>query len=239
MTGFGVEQDEQQALRWYRRAAEAGDPEASEVLLRNLTPDSAVSQLGRKLYCQLLTQVLLAPLRHNKDDSKASPSQKRTKSLNDLERLFYRDLDLTLIPLERAFRLHILQRLDAQHDGLGAGTESRKSRDIAVKAIKDDDQELLSLAIQDDPSLTRGLIDGVETLAHVAVRYGRAGLLRMLIQDFHVNHTEMNASGLTPLSLAVKIGATSAVRVLIFSDKSIMITGDDAAMDNAAEGSGG
>lgn len=209
------------------------------MLLRNLAPNSAVLQLGRKLYCQLLTQILLAPLRQSGDDSKVAPSPKRRKNLNDLERVFCRNLDLTLTPLEWAFRLHIFQRLDAQYGGLEARTENRNSWDIAVKAIKDDDQELLSLAIQDDSSITRGLVDGVQTLAHVAVRYGRAGLLRMLIPDFHVDHTESNANGLTPLSLAVKIGATSTVHVLIFSDKSIMISGDDAAMDNASEGSGG
>lgn len=239
MAGFGVKKDEEQAIQWYRRAAEAGDPEASDILLRTLSPGCSVSQLGREMYCQLLTQVLLAPFRESGVDSKALSNLKHTKSLNELEKILCEHPDLTLIPLERAFKLHTLEHSNAQYGDAKTGVENRKSWGIAVKAIKDDDQETLVSAIQDDPSLARGLPNGIDTLAHVAVRFGRAGLLRMLIQDLHVNPIEANVNGLTPLSLAVKIGATWAVRVLVFSDKKAQIRGDDAAMDNASEGSGG
>lgn len=49
----------------------------------------------------------------------------------------------------------------------------------------------------------------------------------------------MNIDGLTPLSLAVKLGATSSVRVLTFADRKAGVWSDKAAFDNASEGSGG
>lgn len=239
MTGFGVHEDKQQALYWYKRAAEAGDPEASDVFIRMSSSAPAIPQLGRNLYCQFLTQVLLAPFIEGRDDRKAIPSPARSDALNKLRNILSENPDLTQIPLERAFQVHSQQRQISHAGHLETDSGRLKSWDLAVLAIKDDDQEILIQALHENPDLIRGRSDGGENLAHIAVRYRRAGLLRMLVQDFDSDPAQVNINGLTPLLLAVKLGATSAVRVLTFADRKAGVWPDRAAFDNASEGSGG
>lgn len=239
MTGFGVHEDKQQALYWYRRAAEAGDPEASDVFIRTSSPASAISQLGKNLYCQFLTQVLLAPFNEGGDDGKVISSPARSDALNNLRKTLSENPDLTQTPLERAFQVHYQQRQTAQAGQLETDSGRLKSWDLAVLAIKEDDQEMLLQALHENPDLIQGRSDSGENLVHIAVRYGCAGLLRMLVQDFDSDPAQVNINGLTPLSLAVKLGDTSAVRVLTFVDRKAGVWPDRAAFDNASEGGGG
>lgn len=239
MTGFGVLKDKQQALYWYKRAAEAGDPEASDVFIRVSSPATARSQLGRNLYCRFLIQVLLAPFNESRYDGKSIPSPACSDALNRLRNTLSENPELTQIPLERAVQVHSKQRQTSQVGKLETDSGRLKSWDLAVLAIKEDDQEILLQALHENPDLIRGRSDGGEYLTHIAVRYRSAGLLRMLVQDFDSDPTQVNINGLTPLSLAVKLGATSAVRVLIFADRKAGVWPDRAAFENASEGSGG
>lgn len=105
--------------------------------------------------------------------------------------------------------------------------------------MKESDQEILIQALHDNLDLIRGRSDGGENLAYIAVRYCYPGLLHTLVQDFNSDPTQVNINGLTPLSLVVKLGATSAVRVLTFADRKAGIWHDRTAFDNASEVSGG
>lgn len=239
MTGFGVHEDKQQALYWYRRAAEAGDPEASEIFIRNTSPASAIAQLGRNLYCQFLTEVLLAPFNEGGEGGKAIPRPARSDNLDRLRKTLSGNPDLTQTPLERAFQVNLQQQQTAQAGYIETDSGRLKSWDLAVLAIKEDDQEILIKALHENPDLIQGRSDNGENLAHIAVRYRSAGLLRMLVQDFNLDPAQLNIDGLTPLSLAVKLGATSSVRVLTFADRKAGVWPDKAALDNASEGSGG
>lgn len=181
MTGFGVHEDKQQALYWYRRAAEAGDPEASDIFIRNTSPASAISQLGRNLYCQFLTEVLLAPFNEGGDVSIPIPSPARSDNLDKLRKTLSGNSDLAQTPLERAFQVHSLQRQTAQAGYLETDSGRLKSWDLAVLAIKENDQEILMQALHENPDLIQGRSDNGENLAHIAVRHRSAGLLRMLV----------------------------------------------------------
>jgi hypothetical protein len=73
----------------------------------------------------------------------------------------------------------------------------------------------------------------------VAAESDRAGLLRMLIEDYQVDCQLTNVDGLSPLARAIRLGNTAAVRVLLFSDRNVKLEGDIAAMDTGAEGGSG
>lgn len=157
----------------------------------------------------------------------------------------FRDLlsqnpDISRIPLERAFQVQIQQ---SRVDFRGMNNTSTQTNpigwNVARDAIQYNDQDSLRAILRENPGLAMGRPDGIECLAHVAIRYGRAGLLRMLNQEFNISLSETNADGSTPLSFAIKIGSTSSMRVLLFTGKNARIAGDDAAMDNASEGKGG
>jgi hypothetical protein len=238
--GFGTQKDLESAFQWYKSAAEAGDVEASVAILRFWTLDSTYLKLGNVTYCLLLSQALIASFGTSNEANTLISHSSHSTSVEKFRDLLSQNPDISRIPLERAFQVQIQQSRVNFRDINNTSTQTNPiGWNIARDAIQYDDQDSLRAILRENPGLAMGRPDGIESLAHVAIRYGRAGLLRMLIQEFNINLSETNADGSTPLSFAIKIGSTSSMRVLLFTDKNARVAVDDAAMDNASEGKGG
>jgi hypothetical protein len=239
--GFGTQKDLESAFQWYKVAAEAGDVEASIAILRFWTLDSTYLKLGNVIYCSLLSQALIASFGTSNEANTPRSHSPYSTNVEKFRDLLIQNPDISRIPLERAFQVQIQQSGVANLRGMNnTSTQTNPiGWNFARDAIQYDDQDSLRAILRENPGLAIGRPDGIESLAHVAIRYGRAGLLRMLIQEFNINLSETNADGSTLLSFAIKIGSTSSMRVLLFTDKNARVAGDDAAMDNASEGKGG
>jgi len=224
----------------YKAAAEEGDIEASTAILRFWDLDSTSLQLGENTYCLVLSQALMASFgTSNEADTQISKPTYSAKA-EKFQGFLTRNPDICKVPMERAFQTQIQQsRVDLPRLNNTSTQTTSIEWNAARDAIRYDDQDSLINILREHPSLVRGRPDGNESLAHLAIRYDRAGLLRMLIQEFNVSLSETNADGSTPLSFAIKIGSTSSMRVLLFAVKNAKVAGDVAAMDNASEGKGG
>jgi hypothetical protein len=239
--GFGTQKDLDSAFEWYRAAAEGGDAEASAAILRSWNLESTYMELGKTKYCLLLSQALMASFETSNEVNTQKSQSSATTPVERLRAFLTENPDISRIPMERAVQAQILQSR-VEFGGTDTSTYTQRSRiewNAARDAIRYDDQDSLTAILQANPSFTMGRPDGSESLAHVAIRYDRAGLLRMLIQEFNISLSETNADGSTPLSFAIKIGSTSSMRVLLFAVKNAKVAGDVAAMDNASEGKGG
>jgi hypothetical protein len=238
--GFGTQKDLESAFQWYKAAAEAGDVEASIAILRFWALDSTYLKLGNAIYCTLLGQALIASFGTSNEANDLISHSSHSTSVAKLRDLLSRNPDISRVPLERAFQVQIQQsRVDFRGMNKTSTQTNSIGWNVARDAIQYNDQDSLRAILRENPGLAMGRPDGIECLAHVAIRYGGAGLLRMLNQEFNISLSETNADGSTPLSFAIKIGSTSSMRVLLFTGKNARVAGDDAAMDNASEGKGG
>lgn len=235
--GFGVEQNISEALSWYERAAQAGSVDATETFLRIAEPESADEHLGAPVYCQWLCRVLLSAF--DQGNYESMKRSKYSRQLLSLEHLLCSMPELARVALEEAFANFVAMKdptlrkvFDDTTVPIVASTEWAQ----AVNAIRKDDQEALRQAISNLPTILKGRPDESRTLAYVAAESGRAGLLRMLIEEYGVDCQLPNNDGVTPLACAVRLGNTAVVRVLMFSDRNVKLVGDIAAMDTAAEG---
>jgi hypothetical protein len=236
--GFGVQQNVSQALLWYEKAANNGNVEAAEAFLRVLGPTASLAHLGENSYCQWLGQVLLSVFGQGPDEYGASSSLQGP--LARLAELFWAKPELARVPLERAFETFInTERISTPVMSITDSTTIKMEWLEAFQAIQEDDEEALRKIITAAPSILRGHGDGRRTLLYAAAECDRAGLLRMLIDEYHMDLKVPSMDGVTPLAQAVRLGNTASVRVLLFSDKQATLEGDIAAMDSAAEGPGG
>jgi TPR repeat protein len=238
--GFGIEQNIHQALSWYEKAAHAGSVEATESFLRVAGPEFASESLGTPVYCQWLCRVLLSAFNQHRDGS--TERADCSTAICRLQGLLCTNPEVARIPLEKALEKFISTKdfvVPEVIDDTTTQTEARLEWVAAVNAIRRDDQEALRNAISRSPAILQGRPDGSRSLAYVAAESDRAGLLRMLIEDYGVDCRLKNVDGLSPLARAVRLGNTAAVRVLLFSDRNVKLEGDIAAMDTGAEGGSG
>jgi hypothetical protein len=159
-----------------------------------------------------------------------------------LEHLLCTNPELARVALEEALKNFVAMKdptLGEIFDDTTAPIAASAEWVQAVSAIRRDDQEALRQAISKLPTILKGRPDESRTLAYMAAESGRAGLLRMLIEEYGLDCQLPNADGVTPLACAVRLGNTAAVRVLMFSDRNVKLDGDIAAMDTGAEGDSG
>ncbi|MCJ1251357.1 Ankyrin-2 [Trapelia coarctata] len=236
-TGFGVAKNHEEAAVWFQRASDEGDPEASKAFLQICGPEAARARLGDLQYCKVHVQVLLATFSEGGLKSRLLSTELREKHLSVLETTLCRQPDLSRIPLEHSVKLYTEHRsieyLEKLHDDSPFLSPAWHQ---AIRSIVDDDQQALRSAIEFDPSILHVPLAGMNDLVSTTIRWRRAGLLRLLIEEYGIETNKPNVKGLTPLEEAIRINDTASVRVLLFASKQLTVNLENAAMSNASEG---
>ncbi|KAF7509927.1 hypothetical protein GJ744_007241 [Endocarpon pusillum] len=234
-TGFGVQRSTEAALEWYQKAAEKGDADAAKSFLQIAGFYRSRERLGLEQHCNLMLQVMLAGFMPEGAEGKL---QRNVQSITVLRNQVLCEPSISEAALQQALETSFSRTAAYISEERRAEIIKRNRKfPEAFQAIENDDLEGLRRIIIPHEK-TDNQLAPINSLLHYAVAHGRAGLVYSLIHEFGADARARDEDGLTPLALALRLGKTQVVRVLLFSDKVATIGVDDAAMDTASSGEG-
>jgi hypothetical protein len=232
--GLGVSKDINKALDWYSSAADSGSHEAAEALLLATTPEEAISRLGLDRYCLYMCYVLTSPLGLLQETESRHDS---SSGLETMRMLLCHDPTASKLPLQRAFHRYNLQKKPVEPCNRDQSSDvAVPGWSDAVASIVDDDSEALYRTLSAHPDLPKQS-PGTPDLLYVAAELGRAGISRILLDDFGMDPLATRGDGTSPVQRAIELGHVSVARILSSSAQLSRISLRDAAIENASQGS--